>query len=270
MGQSLNIDFQHYNGKPFLSQSFNYGLMLSIDWFRPCKHTEYNIGAIYLTIMNLPRDIRFRQENVLLIGLITGPKEPKHNMNCYLASLVQELIELWTGVDMSVASFSKMVRVLCALLCVACDVPAARNVCGFLGYSAQLRCSKCMKKFPGPIGGKNYSGFDLTQWPERTVEEHRKNVEAIKSCTTVKHQSELESKFGCRYSVLLDLPYFDPIRMTIIDPMHNMFLGTAKHVLKNVWLPQNLITTNDLSVIQERIDSTEVPRYVGRIPYKIA
>ena len=44
--------------------------------------------------------------------------------------------------------------------------------------------------------------------------------------TTVKRQQELE---GCRYSVLLDLPYFDPVRMTIIDPMHNLYLGTAKH-----------------------------------------
>lgn len=58
--------------------------------------------------------------------------------------------------------------------------------------------------------------------------------------------------------------------MTIIDPMHNLFLGTAKHFLKNVWMSRGLITTNDLSVIQKRIDSMQVPRYVGRIPYKIA
>ena len=31
-----------------------------------------------------------------------------------------------------------------------------------------------------------------------------------------------------RYSCLLQLPYFDPVRMTILDPMHNFYLGTAK------------------------------------------
>jgi hypothetical protein len=39
----------------------------------------------------------------------------------------------------------------------------------------------------------------------------------------------LERDFGTRYSVLLELVYFDPIRMTALDPMHNLFLGTAKH-----------------------------------------
>ncbi len=45
----------------------NLTLMANIDWFR---HTEYSIGA---TIMNLPRAVRFRQENVMLIGLMPGP-----------------------------------------------------------------------------------------------------------------------------------------------------------------------------------------------------
>lgn len=44
----------------------------------------------------------------------------------------------------------------------------------------------------------------------------------------------MESKYGCRYSILLDLPYFDPISMTIIDPMHNLYSGTAKHILKDI------------------------------------
>lgn len=66
-------EFKVYNGKPFLSNFFTYGLMLNIDWFKPCKHVEYSVGAIYLTVLNLPRDVRFRRENVLLIGLIPGP-----------------------------------------------------------------------------------------------------------------------------------------------------------------------------------------------------
>ena len=66
-------DFQVYDGVPFLSEPFTYGLMLNIDWFTPCTHTEYSLGTIYLTFMNLPRKLRFRQENVILIGLIPGP-----------------------------------------------------------------------------------------------------------------------------------------------------------------------------------------------------
>ena len=45
-----------------------------------------------------------------------------------------------------------------------------------------------------------------------------------------------ESSSGCRYSVLLELEYFDSPRFLVVDPMHNLFLGTAKHHLKRVCL----------------------------------
>jgi hypothetical protein len=32
--------------------------------------------------------------------------------------------------------------------------------------------------------------------------------------------------------------------MAIVDPMHNLFLGTAKHILKGVWIDKGLITEN--------------------------
>ena len=229
---NLWCEFQTYKGDSFLSDSFTYGLMLNIDWFKPCKHTEYSIGAIYLTVMNLPRAVRFRQENVMLVGLMPGPKQPKHYLNSQLEPLVLELREFWNGIYLRVHGHKDPVRMQCALLCVACDIPASRKVCGFLGHSAALGCSKCLKQIPGTLGQMDYSGFDTSQWKLRTEDEHRKNVKSIRKCTTVKQQTVLESRFGCRYSILLDLPYFDPVRMTIIDPMHNLFLGTAKHMLK--------------------------------------
>lgn len=80
----------------------------------------------------------------------------------------------------------------------------------------------------------------------------------------------MESEKGCRYSVLLKLPYFDPIRMSIIDPMHNLYLGTAKRIINYIWLETGLLTKKDLSVVQDRVNSVCVPPTVGRIPLKIA
>ena len=68
--------------------------MINIDWFKVYKHSEYKVGAIYLTVMNLPRSMRFRQENVILVGLIPGPKEPELSVNNFLTPLVDELLEL--------------------------------------------------------------------------------------------------------------------------------------------------------------------------------
>ena len=51
-------------------------------------------------------------------------------------------------------------------------------------------------------------------------------------------QAKEESRLGCRYSVLLELPSFQPIEMLLIDPMHNLFLGTAKEGLVEIYQMQ--------------------------------
>ena len=171
---------------------------------------------------------------------------------------------------MSIHSYTENVLVRGALLCIACDIPACRKVCGFLGHSATLGCSKHLKRFPGGFGAKDYSGFDRQLRPGRTLAEHKQKIREIRNSATKTERDKLQSKYGCRYSVLLDLPYFDPIRMAIIDPMHNLYIGTAKHLLKDVWIPQGLITdANNMKIIQNHVDSIQVPGYVGRIPLKI-
>lgn len=58
----------------------HYGIMLNVDWFQPFKNTNYSVGAIYLTILNLPRSQRFKKENIILVGLIPDMKvEPPTN-----------------------------------------------------------------------------------------------------------------------------------------------------------------------------------------------
>jgi hypothetical protein len=141
-------DFMNYNGSPFLSEPNNLALMLNKDFFQPYKHLKgHSVGAIYCIIMNLPRAIRYKQENVLLIGLIPGPKEPDHDINSFLDPMVEELNQFWSGKSMSYSDGTKAVGG--ALLCVACDIPAGRKVCGFLSHNAHFACSRCFKQFPG-------------------------------------------------------------------------------------------------------------------------
>ena len=111
-------EFQQYEGKPFLSQPYTFGLMLNIDWFKPFKHLEYSVGAMYLSVMNLPREYRFKPENILLVGLIPGPKEPRITINQFLSSLVNELLEFLRRVQLNVYSKgqkSKMCLVMCCM-----------------------------------------------------------------------------------------------------------------------------------------------------------
>lgn len=67
--------------------------------------------------------------------------------------------------------------------------------------------------------------------------------------------------------MLLRLPYFDAPRMLIIDPMHNLFLGT--NYLKTVFIENGLIADTMFNTIQQRINAAVIPTGIGRIPHKI-
>ena len=78
------------------------GLMLNLDWFQPYDGTTYSIGVMYAAICNLPRDIRFKRENLLTLGLLPGPNEVSlHKINYYLAPIVNELELLWNGITLN-------------------------------------------------------------------------------------------------------------------------------------------------------------------------
>ena len=263
-------EFRFIDDQPFLDGDLGLGLILNIDWFQPYKLTNYSVGVIFLAVMNLPRTIRYKRENIILVGIIPGPSEPSHDLNSYLEPLVEELHELWTGVKTNVNSDQGYVclNVRAALLCVACDLPAGRKVCGFLGHSASLGCTRCLKQFTGTVGSMNYSGFNRSLWVKRDVNQHRENVQKIKSCITKTQRNTMESEYGCRYSCLTELKYFDPSRMLIIDPMHNLYLGSGKHMVK-LWINNGLIVTSQYSKLQEFVDNFIVPTDIGRIPRKI-
>lgn len=86
----------------------------------------------------------------------------------------------------------------------------------------------------------------------------------------MKDKQQLESKYGTRYSELMRLPYFNCVRFTVIDPMHNLFLGTAKNVMENVWLNHTkpLLSDAKLKLIQQRVDQVGFPSSLGRLPNK--
>lgn len=103
-------------------------------------------------------------------------------------------------------------------------------------------------------------------------EEHRREAEETLQQTSMKDKQQLESKYGTRYSKLMCLPYCNWVRFTVIDPMHNLFLGTAKNVMENVWLNHTkpLLSDAKLKLIQQRVDQVEFPSSLGRLPNKIS
>ena len=149
-----------------------------------------------MIVLNLPRDLRNKPENVLLVGIMPGPSEPT-NLNGFLKPLVDKLLD-WKRAN---GLWVWLVR--CALLCATCNLPAARKLCGFLFYNAHQCCSCCTKSF---IHG--FSRFDRENWLKRSRSIHLEVVSKIRKCSTKKDVYEIESKEGYRYTELLRLPYF--------------------------------------------------------------
>ena len=122
-----------------------------------------------------------------------------------------------------------------ALLCVACDLPAGKKVAGFLGHTAKLGCSKCLKVFPGGFGSTDYSGFDRSQWPPRTNHAHRLAEERTKNCPNKTQRQKLESEVGCRFSVLFllaldssdDLDWSGVVSSSILPDLHTWLFYKA-------------------------------------------
>ena len=181
--------------KDFLKDAGRYGLMLNFDFFQPFKHGKYSVGVFYITLMNLPRSIRFKPENVILVGVVP-PMNSGSSLNPFLKPLVKDLQTLWNvGVTIPQPSSHKDITFKAALLCVACDIPAARKVVGFFSHSANRGCSKCLKIFPGGFGNKNYGGFDRSQWVDRTDEDYKHKCEALKTCNTQEELNALQTEY---------------------------------------------------------------------------
>ena len=161
--------YQYMNGQPALANPYVYAVMINIDWFQPFKLTQALVGTMYLTVLNLPYQSRFKGENVILLGVISGPSEPARDVNEYLKPFVEELK---AETPMQIHGTSDPTNVRCILLGVACDMAASRKTCGYLSHSANLGCTKRYKVFAGEVGAKDYSGFNRETWKHRTNSEH--------------------------------------------------------------------------------------------------
>ncbi|CAI2185774.1 11970_t:CDS:2 [Funneliformis geosporum] len=221
--------------------------LLESYWFNPCKHIQNSVGVIYLTILNLPRHMQFREENTFVVRIIPGPHEPNVNeIHQYIDPLVDELLQLLASQVIQSPNYSIGRVYRAALIMISCDTPTVRKIGGFSGHSSKRECYRYDHTFP-TIQDSNtgywkpdFSNFD-TNFPQRSKEKHRSIAYKFKNASPT------------------------------IYPMHNLYLDTAKRMIK-AWTSdkQPLIFTNDFKKIQNIVDITLPPSDIGCIPLKIA
>ena len=108
-----------------------------------------------------------------------------------------------------------------------------------------------LKPFPLQIlvRNQNYGGFDRSTWKAQTNDGHRVAALKIKHARTQTEKLKLKHSEGIQFGELTRLSYFDSITFFAIDPMHNLWLGAAKHMLK-LWKSLDTLTAERLLCIQ--------------------
>lgn len=91
------------------------------------------------------------------------------------------------------------------LSCFSSDLSATWKVCGFASHSAQMGCSKCLKKFKaGSFGDKlDYSGYERDNWEYCNHSTHLAQLAEIKNTMTITERKKLEMNWDVRNSELL-------------------------------------------------------------------
>ena len=96
---------------------------------------------------------------------------------------------------------------------------------------------------------------------------HNRNCERLKAAKSQSEYGQLSRLYGVHYSALCKLEYFDCVRFHVIDPMHNLFLGTSKYVFK-LWA-ENVLSKGQLKELSKKIEELNTATSIGRIPWKI-
>ena len=91
----------------------------------------------------------------------------------------------------------------------------------------------------------------------------------MRGANTRSNRQRAAQEMDVRYSEFLKLSYFDIIRCHLIDPMHNLLLGTSKRMLL-IWKENGLLQNASFEEIQGKIDSIIPAANIGRIPSKIS
>ena len=226
------------HGTPFFARHGNelrLAFSLGADSFHPLGSLEakqsMSATAIYMVLLNFPKDQRFQYKNMYLVGVIPGPSKPSlEQINHALSLLVLELLEFWKGVYYTrTYKFPSGRLSMGAMIALVADMLAARQVAGFGSVTSTYFCTFCLLTI------QDIENLQKRTWPKRAFHTHLECAREWKNCQSERDRDRLFKLHGVRWSALLDLPYWNPILYTVLDSMHAAFLGLFQSHCRKVW-----------------------------------
>jgi hypothetical protein len=127
----------------FFSDLHDVALGLATNGFSVWNKGKATAWPLLLVNYNLPPQLRFRQEHVICIGCIPGPKKAK-DANLFLWFFIRELLHLAMGVKAcnGLQGGHQFILQAYLMLCTG-DMPAIAMLMQMLGHNRILGCCMC-------------------------------------------------------------------------------------------------------------------------------
>ena len=221
---------------------FKYGelqIVLNIDGASVFKSRNIAIWPLWVQLYNLPPKVRYAVNNMCLLALWHGFGKP--DFEEFLPLIFSDL-QLTLKRNLTVQNLGKIsIRVRC----LVADMPATAYSLCMTQHMGYFSCAFCFMRgvhhknlllFPvkAPLTMRTKESFI---WCGRKAEQKQKPVLGVKRFSP--------------FNAILDFPWDAPI-----DPMHQVFLGTAKVLSKFMIL---LVFKAKFSLMQHRMSMCMVP-----------
>jgi len=258
-------NFKDVDGQSFFrdrGDEIRLAFSLNADGFNPFHMLEakqsVSCTAIYMVVLNFPEHLRFLFRNMYLAGVIPGPGKPSlDQINHALSLVVAELLDFWKGIYYTV-TFASMCGCLVkgAMIPLVCDMLAARQLAGFGSATSTWFCTFCLLTI------QDIENLDKSTWPVRDLVAQIEKARLWRDCESETDRDACFKAHGVRWSVLLDLPYWNPILFSIIDSMHADYLGLILSHCRKIWRITISVDGGEGTAIQPTKD---IPRPSDRV-----
>ncbi|PCH37297.1 hypothetical protein WOLCODRAFT_51862, partial [Wolfiporia cocos MD-104 SS10] len=180
-----------------------------------------------LACLNLLPNMRYHIDNMFLAGIIPGLRHLHLNeIYSLVAPLVDDFVVLWyCRVCYSKTPLHpKGKTVKCAIIPLVWELPGRRwktdsGIVALLMYRALA----------------DIKNLEWWNWSVRTCDKHRHDAEQWHLAQNESKRLSIYNETGVRWSELLRLLYWDPVKFTTLDPMHALFLNGFRTHVEDVW-----------------------------------
>jgi len=217
-------------------------------WEQDCR-TGSQSGVVALVCMNLPPSERYRPENMYLVTILPGPREStQEQFNNLIDPLIDDFRDIWEhGIQypgtathpplpvMSVLPLYLLLQIFLLSRKAVGAKPAATRKNGFCAMGVHTKNEEDDDDVP-------------PKWWGLSAQEWRYRVSCWNESTTLTERHRLFEHNMVQWSPLLKLPYWDPGKFLVVDPMHNLFLDLLhlmfERVLLMFWEPTGKTNPN--------------------------